>query len=516
MYNRLIKTHLAIFSVFCFLFVFQATSGLADQSTEAGSKYTLSDVKSDIADDSLTITLKGSSPPAYTSRELYDPYRLIIDIAEVQMGEGVEIDEMLAPNKFVDLQTTIVRGLKPEITRFTFTIKDGFRQKVERQNNDLVVRILPLNQSEIAKKDMPQSGNSEKTAAASGMVNSDAGEKIRELIASSAEVVDGEGKIGSEEKKGIEESFAISGYKRERISVDFYKIDLHNVFRLFRQISGINLIVDEGVKGTLTLALKDVPWDFALDIILNLSNLEKEEKFNTIVIYPKKKEFEWPKRASDNLSFEANLDVVEKEALIIQQSANQPKEIMQAKELMRKARIEERDGDFEDAAKLYEQAAKLWPDNASLSNRLAAIYLVRLGMNAKGVFFAKKSLEAKPDNYKAALYAAIGSANMNKISEAVEYFDQSISGTPPMKEALASFAAFSETNGRPSAALKLYDKYQEYYGETVNTMVAKARIYDNLGLPDKANDQYKSLLASGFQLQVGLKKYIQNRLAETN
>jgi type IV pilus assembly protein PilQ len=105
---------------------------------------------------------------------------------------------------------------------------------------------------------------------------------------------------------------------------------------------------------------------------------------------------------------------------------------------------------------------------------------------------------------------------MNKISEAVEYFDQSISGTPPMKEALGSFAAFSESNGKPSSALKLYDKYHEYYGETVNTMVSKARIYDNLGMIEKANEQYKAILASGFQLQVGLKKYIQDRLAGTN
>jgi len=500
------------------LLVLQTNGGnAADQSNQAGTKYTLSDVKSDIADDSLTITMIGSSPPAYTSRELYDPYRLIIDIAEVEVGNGLKIDELLAKNKFADLQTTIVRGLKPEITRFTFTINDGFRQKVERKGNDLVVQIVPLNPAAETAQTETSKNSDVKSAAASGdMADSEAGAKIRELIASSAETVDGEGTVQSESKKGIEESFAISGYKRERISVDFYKIDLHNVFRLFRQISGINLIVDQGVSGTLTLALKDVPWDFALDIILNLSDLEKEEKFNTIVIYPKKKEFDWPKRASDNLSFEANFEVVEKEALIIQQSANQPKEIMQAKELMRKARKEVSDGNYEDAAKLYEQAAKLWPDNANLSNKLAALYLVRLGMNSKGVFFAKKSLEVKPDNYKAALYAAIGLANMNKISEAVEFFDQSISGTPPMKEALASFAAFSESNGRPAAALKLYDKYHEYYGETVNTMVSKARIYDDMGMADKANEQYQSLLASGFQLQIGLRKYIQNRLAGTN
>jgi len=141
--------------------------------------------------------------------------------------------------------------------------------------------------------------------------------------------------------EAMQDSFEFSGYKATRISVDFYKIDLHNVFRLFRQISGINLIVDESVSGSLTLALSDVPWDFALDIILNLENLKKVERHNTVVIYPAKKEFAWPERASENLSFEADVEVIQQEALIIQRSVNQSAEVMQAKELLRRARAEE-------------------------------------------------------------------------------------------------------------------------------------------------------------------------------
>jgi len=431
-----------------------------------------------------------------------------VDIADMVIDDKLELTSLLPQNKFAELQTTVVKGLKPEITRFIFTLQDGYRQDVMREGNDLVVKVLPIAPGEAAPGMASNDGTEDQAL-------SEAGAKIRELIESSVKSSDPDaGDSGSGVSENLEENFAISGYKRERISVDFYKIDLHNVFRLFRQISGINLIVDEGVKGTLTLALKDVPWDFALDIILNLSDLAKEEKFNTIVIYPKKKEFEWPNRVSDNLSFEANLEVVQQEALIIEQSANQPKEVLQAKELMRKARAEERNNDFEDAANLYEEAAKLWPDNSKLTTKLAALYLVRLGMNAKGVFYAKKALEVNPDNRKAALYAAIGMANMNNIPEAVDYFDLSISGNPPMKEALASFAAFSENNGKPSAALKLYDKYHEFYGENVNTMVAKARIYDKLGMKAKADDQYRAVLASGFQLQVALKKFIENRLSE--
>ena len=313
--------------------------------------------------------------------------------------------------------------------------------------------------------------------------------------------------------EAMEDSFGFSGYKSSRISVDFYKIDLHNVFRLFRQISDINLVVDESVSGSLTLALNDVPWDFALDIILNLKDLKKEERHNTIVIYSAKNDFSWPERASDNLSFEADVEVIQQEALIIQQSVNQSAELMQAKELLRRAKIEEKNDDLEDAAMLYEKAFSLWPDNIKISNRLAALYLVDLGMNAKSVHFAKESLKVDKKNYQAALYAAIASANMGQVSQAMEYFSQSISGTPPLNEALISYAAFSEEKGQPEAALKLLDKYAKAYSDTVNTMASRARLYDTMGNTAQATEQYKNLLYSGYQLTPGLKKYIRGRLA---
>ena len=508
MYSRRVSTHLAIFFAFCVLNIFSLEYAHADETKTA---FTLRDVTTQITGDSMRVRLVGDSPPAYTSRELYDPYRLIVDIAELNTAQELEIDDLLPENQFVNLETTVVKGLEPEITRFIFTIQPGYRQKVEREQNDLLISILPAATTgeRLAAQLTSTEPSSEADSASSSTTV--AGAKIRELIESTAETVDsGEAASPGDD---LVQNFDFAGYKRERISIDFYKIDLHNVFRLFRQVSGLNLIVDEGVNGSLTLALNDVPWDFALDIILNLAELEKEERFNTIIIYPQAKEFDWPERTADNFSFETNFDVVAQEALIIEQSAKQPKEIMQAKELIRKARLAEQTNDFEDAVGFYEEAAQLWPSNAKITSKLAAIYLVRLGMNAKGVHFAKKSLEAQPDNYNAALYAAIGNANMNKVQEAVEYFDRSISGNPPMKEALASFAAFSENNDRLTAAIRLYDKYHSIYGQTVNTMVAKARIYDKLGMTAKANAEYQALLNSGFRLDMGLKRYVQSRLA---
>ncbi len=305
---------------------------------------------------------------------------------------------------------------------------------------------------------------------------------------------------------------AFLGYNKERISVDFYKIDLHNVFRLFREVSGLNILVDEAVAGSLTIAMNDVPWDFALDVILNLKGLAKEERYNTIVIYPQDKGFTWPSDSSSNLTIEADTEIITQEELIIEQSANQPKEVLLAKEILEKAKILENKGNFTKAAEAYAEAHQLWPDNVKIVDRLTTIYLVNLRMNARALHFAKLSLKIDPQNTEAALYAAISSANMSRSTEAAEYFRHSISNSPPAREALVSFAAFSENNGNNDAALKLIKKLHNHYGEDIESMVAIARILDKKGEYELANKQYAAILTSGFQMRPALKSYITERL----
>ena len=68
------------------------------------------------------------------------------------------------------------------------------------------------------------------------------------------------------------------------ITLDFKDADVKDVFRLFAQISGYNVVVDPSVSGTITITLKDVPWDQALDIILKNNGLDKVYENNVIRI----------------------------------------------------------------------------------------------------------------------------------------------------------------------------------------------------------------------------------------
>ena len=57
------------------------------------------------------------------------------------------------------------------------------------------------------------------------------------------------------------------------VSLDFQGADLRAVLRTFSEISGLNIVIDPAVTGSVDVALRDVPWDQALDIILRANKL---------------------------------------------------------------------------------------------------------------------------------------------------------------------------------------------------------------------------------------------------
>ena len=62
-------------------------------------------------------------------------------------------------------------------------------------------------------------------------------------------------------------------YSGNPVSLDFQQADLRAVLRVFAEISGLNIVIDPAVKGTVDVALRDVAWDQALDIILRANKL---------------------------------------------------------------------------------------------------------------------------------------------------------------------------------------------------------------------------------------------------
>jgi type IV pilus assembly protein PilQ len=71
-----------------------------------------------------------------------------------------------------------------------------------------------------------------------------------------------------------------------RITLDFKDGDLQDIFRLFSDITGLNLVLNPGISGRVTLMLRDVPWDQALSLILKVHNLGQQIEGNVLRIAP--------------------------------------------------------------------------------------------------------------------------------------------------------------------------------------------------------------------------------------
>lgn len=79
---------------------------------------------------------------------------------------------------------------------------------------------------------------------------------------------------------------AANSYTGKKISLDFQDIEVRRVLQLLADFTEINMVAADTVQGNITLRLKDVPWDQALDIILKTKNLDKRRNGNVIWIAP--------------------------------------------------------------------------------------------------------------------------------------------------------------------------------------------------------------------------------------
>ena len=92
--------------------------------------------------------------------------------------------------------------------------------------------------------------------------------------------------LAAEQKAQAGQQPASTGpkYTGEPISVNLKDVDLKDFFRLVHEISGLNVVLDPNVHGTLTVVLDDVPWDQALDIVLKNNDLARELEGNVLRI----------------------------------------------------------------------------------------------------------------------------------------------------------------------------------------------------------------------------------------
>lgn len=137
---------------------------------------------------------------------------------------------------------------------------------VEPENGGLKIVIGPVNPQHTAKKDLQLIQGGKRTdvqvaGAKAGVAGAGAQAPSVQAAATG-------------EKK----------YSGQRISLDFKDADIKNVFRLLAEVSGLNIVVTDDVARKVTIRLVDIPWDQALDLLIQTNGLDKESMGNVVRI----------------------------------------------------------------------------------------------------------------------------------------------------------------------------------------------------------------------------------------
>ncbi len=100
-------------------------------------------------------------------------------------------------------------------------------------------------------------------------------------------------------------------YVGEKLSLNFQNVEVRSVLQVIADFTGMNIIASDTVTGNLTLRLKDVPWDQALDLIMQTKGLDKRQNGNVVWIAPKDELL-----TKEKLEYESKSQIIDLEPMV--------------------------------------------------------------------------------------------------------------------------------------------------------------------------------------------------------
>ena len=279
-----------------------------------------------VSDGLLTVTVGGNGRLNYTSFRLADPARLVFDFAGT-------VNHVPMPRLDIDAvgvyraRVAQFQSANPKITRIVFDLDSEILHRAISEGSDLKIhfsasadRLAELGPSpeDTAHDQMAAVGMAEGTRGFTAFALHEAGTSspmasMRPVAVVAQSLTPGlaapstgsapglpeppqeppmpETGVSpqSEQARALQDRTIGAGqreYTGDLISLDFKDGDIQDIFRLFADISGLNIVVQPGVTGRITLVLTEVPWDQALDLILKSHRLGYVVEGNVIRIAP--------------------------------------------------------------------------------------------------------------------------------------------------------------------------------------------------------------------------------------
>jgi len=191
---------------------------------------------------------------------------LNIDFRRGKAGEGQVVVEMADSTTGIDIRR---QGKSIVIDFIQAEIPSNLQRRL-----DVTDFATPVEIVEASK----QGGNARLIISPKGNWEHSAYQTDNRLIVEVKTIVEDPTKIGAASGRG---------YTGDKLSLNFQNIEVRAVLQVIADFTGLNIITSDTVGGNLTLRLKDVPWDQALDIILQAKGLDMRKNGNVVWIAPR-------------------------------------------------------------------------------------------------------------------------------------------------------------------------------------------------------------------------------------
>jgi len=210
-------------------------------------------------------TIDTYSSPVVSSHATNDKQIKNVDFRRGENGEGLVQVTLPSPKTSVDMRQ---EGDKLVIDFISTNIPLSLQRKLDVKDFATpVFEIYTFNRGENARMEIKLDVENEHLAYQS---NEDFIVEVKPLSVAQEEAA---------KRKGNE-------YIGEKLSLNFQDIEVRSVLQLLADFTGLNVVVSDTVAGNLTLRLKNVPWDQALDIILRTKGLAQRQTGNVVLIAP--------------------------------------------------------------------------------------------------------------------------------------------------------------------------------------------------------------------------------------
>jgi type IV pilus secretin PilQ/predicted competence protein len=263
------------------------------------------------------VNISGSGALTYHAMRLHDPDRLVLDFA----GARLKTSESHLASNLDPVREIRVAQFTPEVSRVVIDLRQPAAYNIAQDGDTVSVSFSPKGTSSGAvqsdssdqpadvvttkatARSNPPPQPSETSATKPGEIPAPAtvlpvaltGTSAALAIPAAKPIASPAAEAAAAPVPAVARTSdvpqapapATAKFSGEPISVNLKDVDLRDFFRLIHEISGLNVVLDPNVKGTLTIVLDDVPWDQALDIVLKNNDLDKQLDGNVLRIATK-------------------------------------------------------------------------------------------------------------------------------------------------------------------------------------------------------------------------------------